>query len=238
MSGILFKLRCVEMNDESFVKYVTLDPMASWIPDNSVQLCMQANEKENTKARFDWPFGHYELWRSLLRISEQTWPCTVLEERLVGSQLVRFMLSTWVLSSPGGSHVGPMNLAIRGTLQDILYTARRLSGMTLLVPTFCFTACRPLTILKDLLRPIWQTFKVDHHFCPLPGVLMSSISPSSVEHLCWSQSAVSLRCVQISSQTQVAIMPITIWPVINKNIVRLSGLGSSQRKISVPSKKF
>ena len=30
---------------------------------------------------------------------------------------------TWVLSSPGGPHVGPMNLAIRGILDNTLRPA-------------------------------------------------------------------------------------------------------------------
>ena len=35
------------------------------------------------------------------------------------SQTTIFMWPTWVLSAPGGPHVGPMNLAIRGT--HVLY---------------------------------------------------------------------------------------------------------------------
>ena len=66
--------------------------------------------------------------------------------------------------------------------RQLSYTARQLSGVTLLVPPFFASQLveiyvsvniKPLTIPERSLATLGQTFMVDHHFCPVPASLPS-----------------------------------------------------------------
>ena len=115
-----------------------------------------------------------------------------------------------------------------------------MSGITLLVPSFCLTAggnlclCqyRALEILKRPLATLWQTFMVDHHFGPVPTSLLSpacwfpQFAPWAVWHICVDHIQLwAVVACKLPSQTKEVIVPINNRPVIIKNIVQLSGFG-------------
>ena len=96
----------------------------------------------------------------------------------------------------------------------------------------------PLSISRKPLAILWQTFLVDHHFCPAPDSLLSherwflQLPKGSMVHLCWSHSAFNHHCIKISSQTKVTVMPTNIRPGVIANIVRFSWPGLSQKEMS------
>ena len=67
-----------------------------------------------------------------------------------------------------------------------------------------------MTILKRPLATLWQTFMVDHHFCPVSLSLLSPIALKTVWHICDDHNqlwAVAVR--KLPSQTNVvSIIPI------------------------------
>ena len=102
---------------------------------------------------------------------------------------------------------------LSGSLIELVYTARQLYGITLLVGLFCLTASwwqaiRPLTIFKRYLTTLHQSCMVDHHISlPWLSFFLESanlpICPeNSLVHLYWSHSAVSHRCMQITILNQ------------------------------------
>ena len=119
--------------------------------------------------------------------------------------------------------------------------------ITLLVPPFCLTAggslsqCQyktPGNIQKTSRDPLTNIYGWPSLLsCPgqpsSSGMLISPIAPKgSVTHLCWSRLVVSRHCMQVTSETKVAIMPTNIWSVIIVNIVWLSGHGLSLIEMS------
>ena len=73
-----------------------------------------------------------------------------------------------------------------------------------LVETYVKVNRTPLAILRRLLATLSQSYIVGHHFCPVIVSLFlwnadfTNCPKGSVAHLCWSHSAVSRCCMQIS----------------------------------------
>ena len=136
-------------------------------------------------------------------------------------------------------------------LGDILYTARQLCGITLLFPLPCLTGvgnlyqCQSKTtgnIQKTFrLHPINSYGRPSYLSCPSqPSFLGMLISPSITKPV-WHIQLWTIAVCKLPSEIKVIIMLTNIRPINIENIVRLSGLGLSQREMSripgVPSKE-
>ena len=77
-----------------------------------------------------------------------------------------------------------------------------------LVEIYVKVNIRPLKIFKIPHMTLWQIFMVDNHLCTPPVSLLSQecwfpqLPQISVGYLCWSHSAVSSRCMQITISNQ------------------------------------
>ena len=92
----------------------------------------------------------------------------------------------------------------------------QLFEISLIVPPFWPPAWGLLTIFKRPLVILWQNFIVDNHDFPCPKAffLASTDFPNypkdSAAHSCWSHSNVSRRYMQITYQTEVSVVSVSI----------------------------
>ena len=92
----------------------------------------------------------------------------------------------------------------------------QLFEISLIVPPFWPPAWGLLTIFKRPLAILWQNFIVDNHDFPCPKAffLASTDFPNypkdSAAHSCWSHSNVSRRYMQITYQTEVSAVSVSI----------------------------